>query len=838
MIRIPLSVTAAGSRLLRRPNASPSTWRWSAGDSAYTSFSTGGSAAVMFEPGKIMKMGQPWRTPTQSYSTITRIEFDEHDAPVSSGGWVQEAVAISQQDQPQPRVEPNMTMLPDGNVLVSGGRSKHEDDGTAFRRPQIWYPATNTWSGRTLLDEDPSTRGYHSTALLTPDARVISAGGSHQNNANYTVGKDSLGTFAVFSPPYLYSDATTLAVRPPVGTSAYPQVVKPGQVFTVCTDSAVSVAKVALLKPGSATHAFNMDQRYVSLAFARVTGAAPRLFVTAPASVNHAPPGDYLIYLVGASGTPSVGRWMRVETTAGSDLCDTFKPGKVGALNGCHDEATNTVNLSWVSPPEDSAVTGSGPGTEFALRYSTSSINNETAWRNATPVSLGFAPATEGSTHTAQLTLSDGTYYFRLKTKDDNENWSAMSTQSTVEVPADPPTECFEGGGGGGGGGGSSARRGAEETRLVPGSGAGESLPNATTLFPRPARQGLTSDVLRLSFDPSEGGAEASVWVSANPGVGMQLDRVALQAVDHAPEQVALVSGEGLVTGVLGEVESLARADSTVLPPSESFTLETGEVAHVGLGDHGTLVMEAVKLGESTRGQRNGVLVQVPQGSGWRTVQRVVPRRVAEPVAVAVGVSTVRLLALEDTRLEGVGVLSQSTTAHPTPLPLLTATSSTGDDATSAIGASDSARASLAGGQSVAAAFDVPQLAAGLTRTWFLAASASFERSVLGATRRQAAQGEAVPLRFALHQNRPNPFARRTAIAFDLPRGEAVTLEVFDAGGRRVRTLSSGWRPAGSHRVEWDQRDRHGSLVRAGVYLYRLRSAGSGVVERKLVVLP
>ena len=96
----------------------------------------------------------------------------------------------------------------------------------------------------------------------------------------------------------------------------------------------------------------------------------------------------------------------------------------------------------------------------------------------------------------------------------------------------------------------------------------------------------------------------------------------------------------------------------------------------------------------------------------------------------------------------------------------------------------------------------------------------------------------ASPLRFGLHQNQPNPFSRRTSIAFDLPRGETVSLEVYDATGRRVRTLASGWRPAGQHRVDWDQRDRNGGLVQPGVYLYRLRAAGSGVVERKLVVLP
>ncbi len=150
----------------------------------------------------------------------------------------------------------------------------------------------------------------------------------------------------------------------------------------------------------------------------------------------------------------------------------------------------------------------------------------------------------------------------------------------------------------------------------------------------------------------------------------------------------------------------------------------------------------------------------------------------------------------------------------------------------------DTTQVALSGGQSVATSFEVPPLADGFTRSWFLAASASFEGSVFDASSRRGSLGEDLPLQFALHQNQPNPFTRATSIAFDLPRGGSVTLEVFDAMRRRVRTLASGWRPAGAHRVEWDQRDRHSSLVRAGVYLYRLRSTAFGMVERKLVVLP
>ncbi len=94
-----------------------------------------------------------------------------------------------------------------------------------------------------------------------------------------------------------------------------------------------------------------------------------------------------------------------------------------------------------------------------------------------------------------------------------------------------------------------------------------------------------------------------------------------------------------------------------------------------------------------------------------------------------------------------------------------------------------------------------------------------------------------IPTRFALHPNQPNPFRGSTVIPFDLPHETAVRLEVFDILGRRVATLVDATYPAGSHDVEWIQRDAGGSPLRPGVYSYRL-SAGEFRARRKLTVIP
>ena len=93
------------------------------------------------------------------------------------------------------------------------------------------------------------------------------------------------------------------------------------------------------------------------------------------------------------------------------------------------------------------------------------------------------------------------------------------------------------------------------------------------------------------------------------------------------------------------------------------------------------------------------------------------------------------------------------------------------------------------------------------------------------------------PGTFALHQNVPNPFNPTTSIRFDVPEGGAdVTLRVYDAGGRLVRTLLDERRAAGTHSATWDGRNGMGAPVASGVYFYRLTS-GSFTGSKRMVLL-
>ncbi|MGD9402787.1 MAG: choice-of-anchor D domain-containing protein [bacterium] len=93
--------------------------------------------------------------------------------------------------------------------------------------------------------------------------------------------------------------------------------------------------------------------------------------------------------------------------------------------------------------------------------------------------------------------------------------------------------------------------------------------------------------------------------------------------------------------------------------------------------------------------------------------------------------------------------------------------------------------------------------------------------------------GHTGPIRLA---NNPNPFRDATTLRYYLAGGARVSLEIFDVGGRRVRTLVDGRRAAGEHFASWDGCDQEGREAAAGVYFARLR-AGDDSITGKLLLL-
>ncbi|HEY6293847.1 MAG TPA: galactose oxidase-like domain-containing protein [Terriglobia bacterium] len=184
----------------------------------------------------------------------------------------------------EPRQNENLVLLPDGTVLAVGGGTGGGRYTNPVYEPEDYNPTANTW---TLYSPQEAQRTYHSTALLLPDGRVLSAGSDSGPMAR---------TLEVFSPPYL-SNGT----RPTI-TSA-PTSVTYNQKFVITTPDAATITRVALIKVASTTHATRFDERFVDLTFKIGSG---RISATAPSSGNYAPPGYYMLDILNSSGVPAV----------------------------------------------------------------------------------------------------------------------------------------------------------------------------------------------------------------------------------------------------------------------------------------------------------------------------------------------------------------------------------------------------------------------------------------------------------------------------------------------------------------------------------------------------
>lgn len=246
-----------------------------------------GGSARMYLPDKIMKAGSAADSQMSGPSSNTTFVLDMTQ---SSPVWLQTpSMAYS-------RSFLNLTSLPDGTVLVTGGETDKNggDISKAVYAAELWSPQTQTW---TTMSAMHTPREYHSTALLVPDGRVLISGmGADFGN----VPNETSAEF--FSPPYLFKGA-----RP--GVTQAPAKIVYGTNFFVGTPDAASIAKVVLIRTGAVTHAFDQNTRYVPLTFVQTAGG---LAVTPPANGYMAPPGYYMLFLVNNAGVPAVAPIVKV----------------------------------------------------------------------------------------------------------------------------------------------------------------------------------------------------------------------------------------------------------------------------------------------------------------------------------------------------------------------------------------------------------------------------------------------------------------------------------------------------------------------------------------------
>jgi len=89
---------------------------------------------------------------------------------------------------------------------------------------------------------------------------------------------------------------------------------------------------------------------------------------------------------------------------------------------------------------------------------------------------------------------------------------------------------------------------------------------------------------------------------------------------------------------------------------------------------------------------------------------------------------------------------------------------------------------------------------------------------------------------YGLAQNTPNPFSDFTRIVYSIPENTEVTLKIYDATGRLVRTLVHGTQKAGIKKIRWDGTDNAGRKLPSGLYFYRLETEKFRATKRMLLL--
>ena len=343
-------------------------------------------SSVMYDAGKVLIMGGG----DPVVNTAEVIDLNAGSPAWSSVGNMASA-----------RRQMNATILPNGKVFVTGGTTNagNEPAGQVLSS-EMWSPSTGNF---TTMASAQTPRLYHSTAILLPDGRVISAGGGRPG----TEYKNA----EIFSPPYLFVSGGGAATRPTID-SHLSKSVRPGSTIFVTTPDATNISDVTLIALSSVTHTRNMNQRFNRLSFTQGMGG---LNVTLPSSSNSIPPGYYMLFILNSNGVPSVAQIINVNSS------NALPPGAPSSL-GATATSTSSVSLSWSA--------GSGSIDHYEIQRATNKNGPFTTLSNTT--STSFTDSSLSSTTT---------YIYRVRAVDAQGNYSDFSNTdiATTIVFTDDP---------------------------------------------------------------------------------------------------------------------------------------------------------------------------------------------------------------------------------------------------------------------------------------------------------------------------------------------------------------------------------------------------------------
>ena len=201
-----------------------------------------------------------------------------------------------------PRLHLNAVLLPDETVFVTGGSLQQETGKLARLQSEIYDPKADRW---TLTSPCTIPRLYHSTALLLPDARVVTAGGNPDGGTHVPWNQDPNEEMhiEIFSPPYLFKGPRPLI-------AAAPQEWKYGTAIQIKSPDAGTLRSACLMRNCVTTHSYDTNQRLVALTITAQGNGNVQVTITN--NPNLAPAGWYMLFLVSNAGVPSVAMWVHL----------------------------------------------------------------------------------------------------------------------------------------------------------------------------------------------------------------------------------------------------------------------------------------------------------------------------------------------------------------------------------------------------------------------------------------------------------------------------------------------------------------------------------------------
>ena len=93
-----------------------------------------------------------------------------------------------------------------------------------------------------------------------------------------------------------------------------------------------------------------------------------------------------------------------------------------------------------------------------------------------------------------------------------------------------------------------------------------------------------------------------------------------------------------------------------------------------------------------------------------------------------------------------------------------------------------------------------------------------------------------VPLVTALSGNYPNPFNPETAIKFAVANDSNVKIDIYNAKGSLVKSLTNDNFKAGEYQLIWNGTDNHGRKVGSGIYFYRMQSENFSSTKKMILM--